>query len=235
MACRMLTAVGQLSMPRILDDFKLVAMNRNEKHELNMNNPNFTHSDGWGIVVGKSGKLDVYKKAVGCWEDPKYLEYYDVDADFLLLHARKASPGVSVNYAFTHPFKKDGWFFCHNGTVKDFVKPDTSDSETLFAMLLDKIKEKNNDVPEVIEDIIKQLKEYTALNFILANRKKTYILNKWVSNYSKYYTMKYLAKESFAIVSSECLEHLEGWSQMGNNTLVELDVLTHQIKVLQIG
>jgi len=230
----MLVAAGQLSMPRILDDFKLVAMNRNERHELNLNDPNFTHSDGWGIVAGKSDKMDFYKKAVACWEDPKYIEFYDVKADFLLLHARRASPGVSVNYAFTHPFRKDGWFFCHNGTVKDFVKPDTSDSEVFFEMLLGKMKEKNS-VPEVIKYAIKQLKEYTALNFILANKRKAYVLNKWILNYPKYYTMKYLEKEDFTIVSSERLEHFEGWSPVGNNVLIELDIPTRRIKVSQIG
>jgi predicted glutamine amidotransferase len=230
----MLVAAGRLSMSKILDDFKLVAMNRNEKHELNVKDPNFVHSDGWGIVVAKSGKLDFYKKAVACWEDPKYLEYYDVDADFLLLHARKASPSVSVNYAFTHPFRKNGWFFCHNGTAKDFVKPNKSDSETFFEVLLNKIKEKN-DVPEAIEEAVKQLKEYTAINFILFNKRKTYILNKFVLDYPKYYTMKYLATEDFAIVSSERLGHFEGWSLMGNNVLVELDIPAHRIKILQVG
>jgi len=234
MTCRMLTAAGRLSMPKILDDFKLVAMNRNEKHELNANDPGFIHSDGWGIVVDKSGKLDFYKKAIACWEDPKHLEYYDVDADFLLLHARKISLGASVSDAFTHPFRKDGWFFCHNGTVKDFVKPNKSDSETFFTMLLEKMKEKNN-VQEAIEDAIEQLKEYTALNFILANKRKAYVLNKWILNYPKYYTMKYLAGEDFAIVSSERLKHFEGWSPVGNNVLVELDIPTHRIKVLQVG
>jgi len=230
----MLVAAGQLPMQNILDDFKLVAMNRNEEHELNVDNPNFTHSDGWGIVVGKSGRLRFYKKAVACWKDPKYLECYNVKADFLLLHARRASPNVSVNYAFTHPFKEDGWFFCHNGTIKDFVKPDKSDSETFFKLLLDKIKE-TNDVPAAIEKTIQELKEYTALNFILANKRKAYILNKWVLNYPKYYVMKYLVNEDFAIVSSEHLEHFEEWSQMGNNALVELDIPAHRIKVLQIG
>lgn len=234
MTCRMLVAAGQLPMPKILDDFRLVAMNRNEKHELNVKDPNFIHSDGWGIVIGKSGKLDFYKKTVACWEDPKYLEYYDVDADFLLLHARKASPGASVNDAFTHPFKRGGWFFCHNGTVKDFVKPDMSDSETFFKLLLDKIKEKNT-IPEAIEDAIRQLKKYTALNFILANRRRAYVLNKWVLNYPKYYTMKYLGEEDFAIVSSERLESFEGLKPMGNNVLTELNVPTHRIKVLQIS
>jgi predicted glutamine amidotransferase len=230
----MLVAAGQLPMPKILDDFKLVAMNRNEKHELNVKDPNFIHSDGWGIAIGKSGKLDFYKKAAACWEDPKYLEHYNADADFLLLHARKVSLGAFVSDAFTHPFEKDRWFFSHNGTVKDFVKPDMSDSETFFKLLLDKIKEKNT-IPEAIEDAIRQLKEYTALNFILANRRRAYVLNKWVLNYPKYYTMKYLGEEDFAIVSSERLESFEGWRPMGNNVLAELDVPTHRIKVLQIS
>jgi len=230
----MLVAAGKLSMPKILDDFKLVAMNRNEMHELNVNDPNFVHSDGWGIVLGKSGRLRFYKKAVACWKDPKYQEYYTVNADFLFLHARKASPNVSVNYAFTHPFRKDDWFFCHNGTIKDFVKPNLSDSEVFFKLLLDRIKERN-DVPQAIEDTVKRLKEYTALNFILANNRKAYVLNKFVLNYPKYYTMKYLVEEDFAIVSSECLEHFEEWNLMGNNVLIELDTLTHRINVLQIG
>jgi predicted glutamine amidotransferase len=229
----MLVAAGQLPIQRILDDFKIVAMNKNENHELNANNPDFTHSDGWGIVIGKSGKMSFYKKAIACWEDPKYLEYFDIDADFLLLHARKASPNVSVNYSFTHPFRKDNWFFCHNGTVKDFVKPNTSDSKTFFALLLDRLKEKN-DVTESIKDSIKQLKEYTALNFILANKRKAYVLNKFILNYPKYYSMKFLVKEDFAIVSSEILGHFKGWLSMGNDILAELDISTHQIKTSQI-
>lgn len=230
----MLVAAGHLSMQRILDDFKLIAMNRNEKHELNADDPNFIHSDGWGIVVGKSGKLDFYKKPVACWKDPKYHEYYNADGDFLLLHARKASLGSSINDAFTHPFKKDDWLFCHNGTIKDFVKPNTSDSEVFFAILLDRIKEKNGD-PEAIGDAVNQLKEYTALNFILANKRKAYILNKFVLNYPKYYTMKYLALEDFAMASSERLEHFERWRPMGNNVLAELDISTHRIRFSQIG
>ena len=87
-------------------------------------------------------------------------------------------------------------------------------------------------MPEAIKDAIGQLKEYTALNFILVNKKKAYVLNKWVLNYPKYHTMKYLATEDVAIVSSECLKHFDGWSPMGNNVLVELDILSHRIKVL---
>jgi predicted glutamine amidotransferase len=229
----MLVAVGRFSVPKILSDFKLIAMNKNEKHELNENNPNFIHSDGWGIVLKESDKLDFYKNAIALWEDPKYQKYFDSNTDFLLLHARKASPGVSVNYAFTHPFNRNDWFFCHNGTVTEYIKSNKSDSEELFVALLDKIKERRN-VIESIKEVVKQLKDYTALNFILTNGKKAYVLNKFVLDRPKYYTMKYLVKEGFAVVSSETLRSYEEWHQLGNNTLAELDILTHEVKISKI-
>lgn len=38
---RALVAVGQFRMSQLLEDFKLMAQNKNEKHEFNKNNPNF--------------------------------------------------------------------------------------------------------------------------------------------------------------------------------------------------
>ena len=55
MTCRMLIAIGQFPVAQLLDDFKLMALNRNEPHELNRNNCNFIHDDGWGVVLGKTG------------------------------------------------------------------------------------------------------------------------------------------------------------------------------------
>lgn len=152
---------------------------------------------------------------------------------FCFFTQEKSSIGASIIDAFAHPFMRDGWFFCHNGEVTDFVKPNSSDSETFFKLLLDKIKEKNN-VVESIADSVGLLRKYTALNFILANSRKAYVLNKWVRNCPKYYTMKYVCTKEYAIVSSERLKHFEGWSPMGNNVLIELDLPTHEIKVLQI-
>lgn len=57
MPCRMLVAVGELPMTQLLNDFRLVALNRNEQHELNRTDPAFIHSGGWGIVLGQSRVL----------------------------------------------------------------------------------------------------------------------------------------------------------------------------------
>ena len=103
MACRMAIAVGEFRVDHLLDGFRLMATNRNEKHELNKRNTSFVHGDGWGIVSGKSGKFELYKKEVACWNDSKFHHYYNVDMDFAILHARRASSGPA-EYSLTHPF-----------------------------------------------------------------------------------------------------------------------------------
>jgi len=222
----MLVCAGKLPMTQILDDFKFIALNKNEKHEINKENPNLVHGDGWGIVIGRSGKLGFYKRAVPCWKDPKYREYYNVDADFLLLHARKATPNMPINYGFTHPFKKDEWFFCHNGTIYDLAEPkDRSDSERFFEVILDAMGAEAEMV-SAIEIALSKVKSFSAINFILADNRKAYVLNKFHKEYPQYYTMKYLATENFVIVSSERLQHSDGeWRKLGNNRLAVIDVM----------
>ena len=144
MSCRMLIAVGQFRMSQLLEDFKLMAQNKNEKHEYNENNPNFIHADGWGIVLERSGRIEHYKKEAACWKDPRFSEYYNAPAGFVVLHARRASPGSTVNYSFTHPFQREDWYFCHNGTIYDFKTTEKSDSEQFFMLLLDTMRKETN-------------------------------------------------------------------------------------------
>lgn len=216
MVCRMLVGAGQLPMAQLLDDFRLMAQNKNERHE-HWNDPNFLHCDGWGIVTGKSGRLECYKKAVACWTDPKFDDYYNADADFVMLHARKASPGIPVSYEFTHPFEEDGWYFCHNGTIYDFITKEKSDAQQLFMLLLQNIKGCRS-VIEGIRKTIKSITNYSALNFILAKNDEAYVLNmygKYGEKSTQYYTMKYLKKENYVIVSSERLQSVDGdWEEM---------------------
>jgi len=227
----MLVCAGKLPMTRILDDFKFMALNKNEKHEISKEKPHLVHGDGWGIVIGRFRKLEFYKKAVSCWEDPKYEEYYEVDADFLILHARKATPNMPGSYGFTHPFEKDGWFFCHNGTIYDFTEPrDRSDSERFFETILDAMKDET-EVVNAIKIALSRVKSFSAINFILANNRKAYVLNKFQKEYPQYYTMKYFATENCVMVSSERLRHFDDeWEELGNNNLAVLDIMSRRLE-----
>lgn len=227
MACRMLIAVGKFPVDQLLDGFKLMALNENEKHEKNRDNPNYIHDDGWGIVLGKSGNLiEIYKRAVPCWKDPKFMKYYDANVDFILVHARRASnKKLGRNLTLTHPFEREGWCFCHNGTVSELEVKGESDSERFFALLMANMKQQEN-VKDAIETTVKNLKKYTALNFILvnarANNALAYILVKYQKN-PNYYTMKFFENKDHIIVSSEVLPNFKGeWKRIKNATLLEI-------------
>ena len=230
MTCRMLVAAGNLPIKKILDDFKLIAQNKNEKEEHEYSNDrNFVHGDGWGIIIRKSGKLECYKEEFACWDvHSKFRDFYDVETDFLLLHARHASPNIPISYEFTHPFEENGWYFCHNGTVHDFIKKEKSDAQQLFELLLKNIKRCQN-VIEAVRDTVKGIRKYSALNFILAKGDKAYILEMYKEK-PKYYTMKYLVKENYAIISSERLPSFDGeWKEIENKTILVLDRMTQEL------
>ena len=225
----MVIAVGEFRVDHLLDGFRLMATNRNEKHEHNKNDTGFIHGDGWGIVSGKSGKFELYKKEVACWNDPKFHHYYNVDMDFAILHARRASPRASVEYSFTHPFEKNGWYFCHNGTIKDFRSKGRSDSEQFFSIILDNLRQ-HGDAKEAIKRTVNQVKRCTALNFILSNKNKAYVLVKYGKS-PEYYTMKYLQNKKYVIVSSEVLPNFKTeWIKIANDTVLELDIIDRQIE-----
>jgi len=224
----MAVAVGEFPVDHLLDGFRLMATNRNEKHEHNKNDMGFIHGDGWGIVCGKSGKLELYKKEVACWNDPKFHHYHNVDMDFAILHARRASSGLA-KYGFTHPFEKDGWYFCHNGTINDFISRGRSDSEQFFSLILDNLRQ-HTDAKETIEKTVNQIRKYTALNFILSNKNKAYVLVKYRKS-PEYYTMKYLQNKKYVIVSSEVLPNFKTeWMKIANDTILELDIIDRQVE-----
>ena len=231
MPCRMLVAVGEFQMARLLDDFKLMALNRNEKHELNRDNPDFIHDSGWGIVLGTSGSLaELYKKDVPLWQDPHYEAYSDAVSDFVLLHARRASPGSPVDLSHTHPFERNGSYFCHNGTITDPQFEDQRDSENFFHLILEHLKQ--GEKPEAaIRQAGSQMKDYTAINLIITYKDKAYILVDHRKN-PDYYTMKYIEHPHYTIVSSETLPSFTGkWTRIPSNTLLATDTLSHRINV----
>ena len=236
MACRMLIAAGRLPLRDLLEDFKLMALNQNERHE-HSDRPDHTNGDGWGVVTGRAGRLECYKSIMPCWQDPRFRDLYQADLDFVMLHARKASPGMAVSYAFTHPFLKDGWYFCHNGTIHDFLVNESSDAQQLFALVLDKAGQ-SADMREAIGATVRSLREYSALNFILFNGDLIYVLNMYGKQGEKtpdYFTMKYLQASDYTIIASERLPSCgQEWQEAQNATLLMLTTSRRKIEVRRV-
>jgi glutamine amidotransferase len=234
----MLVGIGKMPMAQLLDSFQLMAQNKNEKHE-HWGDPNYVHGDGWGIVVKRLGRFECYKKEIACWKDPIFADFYKIDTDFILLHARKASPGIPKSYEFTHPFEEDGWYFCHNGTIYDreFRTEGKSDAQQLFARILRHMKT-CKDATKAIRITVKSITEYSALNFILAKKDQVYVLNMYGKHGEKspnYYTMKYLQKEEYTLVSSESLQNFpNNWKKMKNRTLLKLNIIDRRVQVFNL-
>lgn len=224
-------------MQDLLNDFKLMAQNRNEKHEFRKRGDRFLHKDGWGVLLGESGKLvALYKKAIQCWSDPFYKELENVGADFVMIHARRASPSTPINCNFTHPFEREGWFFCHNGTI-DCLKGSKiiSDSERFFILMLEQMKYAST--MQAVENTVIFLQKlectYSSINSILSNGNKTYVLNRFQEStkYPQYYAMKFIRTEDYTIVSSEVLAHFgDNWEELRNGSIIELDTSSAEIR-----
>jgi predicted glutamine amidotransferase len=236
MACRMLVAAGKLPLARLLDDFRLMALNQNEEHEYR-HHPDHANGDGWGVVTGRWGRLEWYRSVMACWQDPRFTDLHRANADFMLLHARRASPGMAIRYEFTHPFHRDGWYFSHNGTIYDFQAGEMSDAQQLFALILENLR-RCGDVAEATRAAAGFLQDYSALNFMLFKDNRVYVLcmyGRRGEHTPNYFTIKYLQREDYVVVSSERLPGCGGeWREMGNGTLLRLTLSDRRIDVCQV-
>lgn len=190
-----------------------------------------------GVVTGRAGRYERYKNPVPCWEDPRFLDLYKLDLDFIMLHARKVSPGMTVKYEFTHPFQEDGWYSCYNGTVYNLETQERGDAQQLFGLILQELAQCEN-VTEAITKTVKSLTDYSALNFIMANGECIYVLNVYGKRGEEtpdYFTLRYLQTDDYTVVSSERLPGCgKEWKDMQNGTLLTLTIPDRKIGICRI-
>jgi glutamine amidotransferase len=151
------------------------------------------HADGWGLAI--------HDRAAKEWKVHKGIERASKDARFhevavgsrgecLVAHIRKKTVGAT-SIANTHPFRRAGWIFAHNGTVNDQahlrarssaerlrdVEGET-DSEVLFAFLLTRLDEAGEDGFErALAAAVRELRArpgFGSFNFLLSDGAVTY-------------------------------------------------------------
>jgi len=230
-------AVGQVNTDWLVQDFILMASDQNEKHEENIDRE-FKHGDGWGIAYLNKNKFKIFRSEKAVYEDSQIEQFKNIETNFLILHARKATTGKVV-LKNVHPFeyKMNGHHYCffHNGTVRDeihfenrFQPVGTTDSERLFYHLL---TDTNGYITESqLRSRLSSIQDFTAANFMLTDGALTYVTS-WYSENPNYYTFKVLQKPGIVIVSSEVLPHYKSddWSRLKNQDIVS--VRTSDLKV----
>lgn len=180
-----------------------------------------THPDGWGIVAPSAhGPIHVGRSIRDAAYDPGFdvavRRASEAPEGWILGHTRNASEGGRTPQN-THPFVREGWAFCHNGTLFDY-RPATerqtwgdTDSERFFLELLDSI----STAPTPQQGIMKTIRRidaktrYESLTFLLTNGDDLFAFRRTGATPGECGTMT-CALEHFGL----------SWSSEGANTLV---------------
>ncbi len=234
--CRMLIALGNFRTDWLIDDFILMAADRNEKHENNANEQ-FLHGDGWGIVYEQSGEFRLSRAITPCYEDVRFNHYRSIQSSFFMMHARKGSKGI-VNIRNVHPFREKDYIFCHNGAVNDelslddrFVPSGETDSERFFYYLLSQMPD-GRIQDQLIRPVYAKMTDYTGMNTMITDGLSTYVVN-WYSKNPDYYNMKLFMNDEALIVSSEVLPHFKGnWQKLVNRDILKINNSSRTIEKL---
>ncbi|AWX14529.1 class II glutamine amidotransferase [Mergibacter septicus] len=146
------------------------------------------HSDGFGIAFFEGKGVRVFRDDKPCSSSPiaDCVKQYHIKSLNVIAHIRKATFGA-VNLENTHPFMREiwgeNWVFAHNGNLTTL--PDisqcraqpigTTDSETAFCYMAEKLKQKyhrkpsENEIFDSVYEISQQLSQLGTFNFILSN------------------------------------------------------------------
>ncbi|MDD5687431.1 MAG: class II glutamine amidotransferase [Elusimicrobia bacterium] len=229
--CRMLGVISTNKIsPLWLESFQELAVRGRIKNTMSEG-----HYDGWG-VAGYLGKWAVHfgrseKSAIS--DSDNFLIATEKammsSTKILIAHLRKASEGDKI-IENTHPFIKDDWIFCHNGTIYNSERllmpgckyEGTTDSERFFKFLIDRLDKKSvKDYKETIRDVISEIEskcKFTSLTFLLSDGKNMYCYRGFAED-ENYYTLNYSFYKGLFLVCSEELRGFE-WKEMKNGEIV---------------
>ncbi len=129
------------------------------------------NGDGFGLAwYDKKVKPDpaIFRSISPAWNNSNLLELANmIDSNCILAHVRAATQSFEVTEANCHPFKFGNYTFMHNGDIGSFDKlrrpllgeltdpyfqmlKGNTDSEHLFALIMQEIGDQSNHLNEVI-------------------------------------------------------------------------------------
>lgn len=208
------------------------------------------NADGFGVgwyVPGEAGPA-IYRSNSSLWADRSFAGVAPkLRASRLFAAVRSATPGLPVEESGVPPFDSGEYMFMHNGAIDDFrpkvMRPlrdslsdeaysgllGTSDSETIFAGLLDRLRENGGNLADALSGTIRHVSGVCAVLGVKAT------LNLGVADgeamaFTRHSTegpgnSLYFVEdgESFpgaVVVASERLDADEGWREVPDRHLL---------------
>jgi predicted glutamine amidotransferase len=219
----------------------------------------FEHRDGWGMGWHDGdGELNVEKDVEAAHTSDlldKLARTTEMDA--MVLHLRKASPGMGVAFENTHPFSSGRLAFAHNGWIRPVAELErllapaarealrgATDSERYFQLLLAQVEEAGS-VELALPPLLERLRgsfRYTALNFVLLTERRLYAVCDFSQGAADrhgdpdYYTLGYRrTADAVVVASSGSWGHRPSWASVANHQALVVDRDSLQTSLLQVG
>ena len=212
------------------------------------------NADGFGVgwYAPWSGEEPaIYRSDRPLWSDRSFASIAPkIHSRTVFAAVRSATPGLPVEESGTPPFASGPFMFAHNGAIEDFrhtaMRPlrdtlsdeahagllGTTDSETIFAVLLDQLRRSSGDLARALADTICHLSAICAklgvratMNLGAAERR--------AMAFSRYSTegpgsSLYFAEDGRAfpqgvVVASERLDGDAGWQAVPDRHLLVVE------------
>jgi len=241
--CRLLGIVKKAEVPDdVLYDFISLAL----KGRVPTSRSEKGHKDGWGFAGFRQGRpYYMARSPINVLNDPLVDTCIGLachaETPFLFGHVRKSSRTSSA-LQNTHPFMRDGWVFCHNGTVfnheklitKKYPPEGETDSEAIFLFLLEMIRKKKGRaaLPVLRRGLeeLRKLVRFSSLNFLLSDGSVLYAYREYdpkcreggyrsTKELESYYTLFRVIEPWGTIICSEPLNASRKWISFNNREL----------------
>lgn len=221
------------------------------------------NADGFGAgwyAPWSSDEPAVYRSNQSLWADRTFAGIAPkIRSSSIFAAIRSATPGLPVEESGVPPFASGPFTFMHNGAIKDFrhtaMRPlrdglshesyswllGTTDSETIFAILLDHLKETGDlagATAATLRDVsivCGALGAYASLNLAVTNGEEM-IFTRYSTEgpgNSLYFIQDGRAYPGSTVVASERLDGERGWQQIPEQNLLSVDnesgVKLHQL------
>jgi gamma-glutamyl hercynylcysteine S-oxide hydrolase len=212
------------------------------------------NADGFGVgwYVPWSGEEPaVYRSSAPLWSDRSFAGIAPkIRARIVFAAVRSATPGLPVEESGVPPFASGPFMFAHNGAIEGFrhtaMRPlrdalseesyagllGTTDSETIFAVLLDRLKEDAGDLAGALAETTRHVSEVCStlgvqatLNLAVTDGGSMAFVRYSTEGpgNSLYFVEDWAALPGAVVVASERLDDDTGWHTVPDRHLLVVE------------
>ena len=207
------------------------------------------HGSGWGFAyIPENSKKLVIKRDSAPIYRADWNSLSKIKTRFLLVHARKSIPWNKAMESL-HPINiGEKYLIAHNGTIDKDSFPELSDpklkkicnntnhdTRKYLSLLMDELKQ-NNNLKEVVQSTLNQIKTKSSANAFLFNLNECNVIKHQSNKLQGRHTTLFLYIENKSIlISTTPLDSHKKAKEIPNNTLIRINLSNLKTEFLKLS